>query len=91
MSPAERIAARLAAGELTVTRLVDGSGVILDVDGLAVFSVNETGMFLVEQLGEGVTDPGTLSRMVVESFEVESEQAAADVEAFLTELVRRLG
>lgn len=91
MSPAERIAERLATGELTITRLVDGSGVILDVDGLAVFSVNETGMFLVERLKEGVTDPDELSRMVAADFEVEPEQAADDVEAFLTELARRVG
>lgn len=86
----ETLAARLRSQELTVTKLVDGSGVILDVNGLKVYSLNETGMFLVEQLQRGATDAGELVRALVEHFEVEPETASADLQSFLDELLRRL-
>ncbi len=86
----ETLAARLRSGELTVTRLVDGSGVILDVNGLKVYSLNETGMFLVERLQQGIVDHERLSAALVERFEVDPETAARDLEAFVEELSGRL-
>ena len=86
MSDLERLAAMLADDELTTTKLVDGTGVILDVDSLQVFTLNETGMFLVEAMGEGVADRDGLAARLVESFEVTDEIAGADVDAFVREL-----
>ncbi len=87
----EALAARLRSQELTVTRLVDGSGVILDVNGLKVYSLNETGMFLLERIQQGTVTSGDLVRALAEHFEVEPETAAADLQSFLDELLGRLG
>ncbi len=86
MSDTAKLAAMLADDELTTTKLVDGTGVILDVDTLQVFTLNETGMFLVEALGEGVDSRDELVARLVDSFDVEDDVAAADVDAFIGEL-----
>ncbi|MGD8439595.1 MAG: PqqD family protein [Holophagae bacterium] len=86
MSDTAKLAAMLADDELTTTKLVDGTGVILDVDTLQVFTLNETGMFLVEALGEGVDSRDELVARLVDSFEVEDDVAVADVDAFIGEL-----
>ena len=86
MSDIEKLAAMLADDELTTTKLVDGTGVILDVDSLQVFTLNETGMFLVEAMGEGVADREGLVARLVESFEVENDVAGEDVDAFVADL-----
>jgi len=48
MARLTEIVSSCAPTGLTRTALSDGSGVVLDVQGLAVYSLNETGMFLVE-------------------------------------------
>jgi len=90
VSDIEKLAAMLADDELTTTKLVDGTGVILDVDSLQVFTLNETGMFLVEALGEGVADRDGLVARMVESFEVEDGVAGDDVDAFIADLAKFL-
>ena len=90
MSDIEKLAAMLADDELTTTKLVDGTGVILDVDSLQVFTLNETGMFLVEALGDGVADREGLMARMVENFEVEDDVAGADVDAFIADLAKFL-
>jgi hypothetical protein len=76
--------------ELTQQKLADDTGVILDVDSLRVLSLNETGMFLVECLQQGVVTEEALVERLVDEFEVDSETAAADVRAFVAELGRYL-
>lgn len=83
--------ARLLSSEgVSQTRLADHSGVILDVDSLRVFSVNDTGMSLVEALRDGVDDHAGLVRRLVVEFEVDEATAAADVDAFVEELAHYL-
>ena len=90
MNNIEELAAMLATDELTTTMLVDGTGVILDVDSLQVFTLNETGMFLVEAMGEGVDDRDGLVARMVENFEVEDDEAGRDVDAFVGDLAKFL-
>jgi hypothetical protein len=80
----------LATDELTTTKLVDGTGVILDVDSLQVFTLNETGMFLVETMAEGAVDREGLIERMLADFEVLEEVAASDVDAFVADLSRFL-
>jgi len=86
----EKLGAMLADDELTTTKLVDGTGVILDVDSLQVFTLNETGMFLVEALGEGVADRDGLVARMVADFEVEDDVAGEDVDVFIGDLAKFL-
>lgn len=80
----------LASDEFTQTKLADDSGVILDVDSLQVFTLNETGMFLVEALRDGETTRDGLVARLVEAFEVDEATAAADVGEFVADLARHL-
>ena len=82
---------RLLSSEgVSHTRLADHSGVILDIDSLQVFSVNDTGMCLVEALRDGIDDHEGLVSRIVEEFEVDRETAAGDVDAFVEQLARYL-
>lgn len=80
----------LSSEAISQTRLADHTGVILDIDSLQVFSVNETGMCLVEALRDGIDDHQGLVRRVVEEFEVDPGTAAADVDLFVEELAHYL-
>ena len=86
----EEFARMLATDELTTTKLVDGTGVILDVDSMQVFTLNETGMFLIEAMGEGVSDRDGLIARLVAGFEVEDDVAGADVDLFVADLSKFL-
>jgi hypothetical protein len=80
----------LSSKAVSHTRLADHSGVILDLDSLQVFSVNDTGMCLVEALRDGVNNHDGLVRRIVEQFEVDPQTAARDVDTFVDELARYL-
>jgi hypothetical protein len=83
--------ARLLSSEaVSQTRLVDRSGVLLDAEALHVFSVNDTGMCLIEALQSGVDDHDGLVRRLMEEFAVDAEVAARDVDGFVDELARQL-
>jgi hypothetical protein len=53
---------------------------------MAIFSLNEVGAFLWEELAAARTEDELVARLVT-AFEVESAEAAADVKAFLAQLV----
>lgn len=82
---------KLQQNVCSVSKLVDGSGVILDVSGHQVLTLNEAGMVLVESLQHGVDDQQQLVDKLSEVFEVEPEQANRDVAAFLALLAGSLG
>jgi hypothetical protein len=64
--------------------------VVLDVEKLQVYSLNETGNFLVECLAAGATSEEELVERLVAEFEVELERAREDVRAFVDELTAKL-
>jgi len=76
----------LSSDAISQTRLADHSGVILDVDSLQVFSLNDTGMCLVEALREGVDDHDGLVKRLMSQFDVDEVTAAGDVDTFVEEL-----
>ncbi|MCG6948579.1 MAG: PqqD family protein [Acidobacteria bacterium] len=80
----------LSSDAVSQTRLADHSGVLLDIDSLRVYSLNETGMCLIEALREGVDDHDALVQRIIEEFEVDRTTAAADVDAFVEELAHYL-
>lgn len=80
----------LSTEAVSQTRLADHSGVILDIDNLKVFSVNDTGMCIVEALRNGIDDHEGLVARLLEEFEVDRETAASDVDAFVEELAQHL-
>jgi hypothetical protein len=90
MSRIAELSKLLASNEFTQQKLADETGVILDVDSLVVFSLNETGMFLVEAIRDGVSNRDELVDRLVQNFEVDEEAASEDVDAFVAQLAERL-
>ena len=91
MAGLAELADLLRSDRITRTALADGSGVVLDVQGLAVYSFNETGLFLVEAVCEGAADSDDLVARLMDAFEVDEATARADVDAFIAELSVLLG
>ncbi len=91
MSRLEELSRLLASGDdFTQQKLADETGVILDVDSLQVFSLNETGQFLVDCLKDGVSSERGLVARLVDEFDVDEPTASRDVSDFVADLDRFL-
>jgi hypothetical protein len=78
---------RLRADEL-VWREIDDELVAIDVASSAYLSANPAGALLWQMLAAGTTRAELIDRLV-EQFGISSEQASADVDAFLRSLEAR--
>ncbi len=77
---------RLRDGDLCLTELGDGSGVILDLDGHQVLTLNVSGVMLVQAIAEGTLALEDLVAVLIGRFDVDRDTAERDVQAFLEEL-----
>jgi hypothetical protein len=68
-----------------VVREIDGEMVLLDLEGSAYFASNRTGTFLLGLL-KTEQDRGSLVAALAREFEVDTDRAAADTDAFLAML-----
>ena len=80
----------LASERLTHTILADNSSVLLNINGMRVLSLNETGCFLVEAIKRGARTEAQLAAALRREFEVDETTARRDVEQFLSVLERHL-
>lgn len=76
----------LSSSRVSRTRLPDQTGVVLDIVGLHVMSLNETGQFVVEQLARGLADEDEMVRRMVAEFKVDENSARSDLEVFVVKL-----
>ena len=90
MTDVPALAAALATDRYTHTALADGTGVILDIEGMHILTLNETGEFLVAAMLAGAADEPDLVARLVGAFEVEEPHAREDVSAFLAEVSQYL-
>ncbi|HMB37735.1 MAG TPA: PqqD family protein [Wenzhouxiangellaceae bacterium] len=88
--PITTIRGALESGRLTINALDDGSGVLLDVDGEQLLTLNRTGMRLVQAIDDGAASVEALRDMLLDEFEVEAERAEADAQAFVGEVAKAL-
>jgi len=70
--------------------LADGSGVLLDIEGMRVLSLNATGAFLLDEIAAGALHTQELVDRLTEAFEVDRITAAGDVEELVEDLERVL-
>jgi len=68
-------------------QVIDGEGVVLDLDRQRALGLNATATFLLERLAK--EDEESLAAALTAHFDVTPETARADVRAFLDELRRR--
>lgn len=85
-----RIREALDTGRLTINALDDGSGVLLDIDGEQLLTLNATAMYLVQSIEDGQLDVAGLRERMCERFEVEADRAENDVRAFVIEVAGAL-
>ncbi len=91
MNHLERAAAALRSERLSYSSLSDGSGVILDMNGLQVLTLNPTGAVLIDAIRSGVIDETNLVRRITSEFNVDEARAQADIASFLDQLQTCLG
>ena len=88
----ERIANRLRSKKHVITRLQDESGVLLNSEDLLVFTLNETGLFLLEAIEEGkAVSEADLAELLTQKFEVSEGQARQDIREFVEDLKEAIG
>ena len=80
----------LESGRLTINALDDGSGVLLDIDGEQLLTLNRTGMRLVQSIDDGASTVEALRDMLLEEFEVEADRAEVDARDFVEEVAEAL-
>ncbi len=79
-----------AGGRLTVNSLEDGSGVVLDVEGEQLMTMNRTGLAVVQLIADGADDMEMIIGNVVSTFEVSPARASHDTEEFIDRMAKVL-
>ncbi len=87
----KRIHEALASGRLTINALDDGSGVVLDVDGEQMLTMNATGLAIIQAIADGAADLEAVADYLVERFSVERELALEQAGRFITEVDDTVG
>jgi hypothetical protein len=88
MNKYAELARSLRSGDLEPTELADGTGVVLHLRGGEVYSLNETGMFIVDRLTRGEDDPDQLAAAMARHFEIDLDTARRDLDLFVDDLHR---
>ncbi len=79
----------LESGTLQTT-LSDGSGVLVDLKSNQFVSLNQTAVFLLNELRSNPTHVADLAEKLSLAFDVDENAAQEDVRIFIANLVRRL-
>lgn len=86
-----KLKAALAVETLTHTTLADDSGVLLDIKGGKVLTLNSTGETLVKAIESGAGTVEEMAQLLVQKHGISEELARQDTEEFLDQLLDRLG
>lgn len=87
----EHIRDGLDSGRLNISRLEDGSGVVLDVDRELLLSMNDSGLAIMEDIAAGHVSTAALLEQLVARFDCSPEHADDDLSSFLHRLQSTLG
>jgi hypothetical protein len=79
---------RLSVPPQVMSRLVDDETVLLDLKSGMYFGLDGVGKRIWEAISEGLT-LGEIAAVIVSEYEVEEDQAQADVIGFVSDLVER--
>lgn len=82
----EEIRKALDLPDIMDTRLADGSGVLMNIESRRVVSLNETGLFLLDNIRDGRVGVEQLVEKLTEEFIVSSKDAEEDVKDFIQEI-----
>jgi len=90
MDPVTTLRRSLSDKGVELTRLADGSGVLLDLSGHQVLTLNETAAFISGLLLDSETDLEGISAKLADAYEVDLKTAKEDVTELLRILTERL-
>ena len=85
-----RLAAVLQSKNVTMTTLADGTGVVVDLAGMKLLTVNSTGMLIVRELCNGNDSLHRVAEAIATEFDVDETVAALNAVTFLEELENAL-
>lgn len=77
---------RVARAERIASRVVQGRAVVVLIDTRQLHTLNDVGTFVWEALEPGEASVADLVSSVVETFDVDRDVAARDVQRFLEEM-----
>lgn len=90
VSDIQQLRQQLASGRLTISRLDDGSGVVLDAERERLFSLNATGLSIIQAIADGAEDEQAILAVLVERFDADPAAAREDIEEFVAGVVHAL-
>lgn len=86
MNELEDLVDVFASSRVSRTCLPDRTGVVLDIAGRKVMSINASGQFVIEQLARGKADEGEIVGLMAAEFKVDEDAARRDLRAFVSQL-----
>ena len=86
----DQIRHALEAERLTINALDDGSGVLLDVEGEQLLTLNATGMRLIRAIADHAASAEELGARMASEYDVTPDRAEADVRMFIDHVARAL-
>lgn len=89
-SDISKISQALSSERLTINRLDDGSGVVLDVQREQLVSMNRTGLMIIEAIAAGASGEAEIAEHLGQSFRIPLERAEQDVRRFTRQLAGAL-
>ena len=89
-SDIEKIGAALTSGRLSINRLDDGSGVVLDVEREQLVSMNRTGLMIIQAIADGARGEAAIAAWLSQQFSIDLSRARHDLTAFTQRLATAL-
>jgi len=80
----------LDAERLTINALDDGSGVLLDVEGERLLTLNASGMRLIRAIADHAASAEELGARMASEYDVTPDRAEADARMFIDHVARAL-
>lgn len=84
------IANALAAKQLTINSLDDGTSVVLDIKSEQMLTMNTSGTAIVQAIENGASSLTELSTLLTQRFEVSHARASNDARSFVESVAKLL-
>lgn len=76
----------ISSPSLTITKLSDGTSVLLDIEGNQVLSFNQTGAYIIDCLYNDMDSIEDISSALSSEFDISPDEAKRDIQDFISEL-----
>lgn len=80
----------IAGGRLTISRLDDGSGVVLDMQGEKLLEMNASALAMVQAVADGAETEQAVAEQISARCGAPTDRVARDVREFFSQLVASL-